>query len=183
MQGKDTLYEAKIETALGGVFYLINLGLSLNLYGDFTTPLQPGIPLNIWDFVALVGLQLLGEKIQSDPLWGLLAQLAGRDEHETPSQDFSAFHPPCSSTSEIAHWLSWLMPSLLARLSHALDLTGRDDLPHVLCEHHARVLVTATHVDIFLSLAELPIAIRLAGLDRNPGWVPAAGRFIAFHFE
>jgi hypothetical protein len=45
------------------------------------------------------------------------------------------------------------------------------------------VHVTATHVDVMLSLADLPIAIRFAGLDRNPGWIPAAGRYLAFHFE
>ena len=36
--------------------------------------------------------------------------------------------------------------------------------------------------DLTLSLADLPIELRLAGLDRDPGWVPAAGRYIAFHF-
>jgi hypothetical protein len=36
---------------------------------------------------------------------------------------------------------------------------------------------------INFALAELPIEIRIAGLDRDPGWVPAAGRFIAFHFH
>jgi hypothetical protein len=25
--------------------------------------------------------------------------------------------------------------------------------------------------------------VRLAGLDRDPGWVPAAGRRVAFHYE
>jgi hypothetical protein len=45
------------------------------------------------------------------------------------------------------------------------------------------VTVTATHLDVFFSLADLPIAIRLSGLDRDPGWTPAAARFIAFHFE
>jgi len=34
-----------------------------------------------------------------------------------------------------------------------------------------------------LSLTELPLEIRLAGLDRDPGWIPAAGRFLAFHFS
>jgi hypothetical protein len=43
-------------------------------------------------------------------------------------------------------------------------------------------MVTATRLDIMLRLDELPIQIRLAGLDRDPGWVPAAGRTIAFHF-
>ena len=61
---QDTLFDATIETTLGGLFYLINLSLFLNLYGDFTTPLQPGISLNIWDFVTLIGQQLLGEPIK-----------------------------------------------------------------------------------------------------------------------
>jgi hypothetical protein len=47
----------------------------------------------------------------------------------------------------------------------------------------ARVFVTSTHVDVVLSLAELPLEVRFAGLDRTPGWVPAAGRFVSFHFE
>src|SRR5205807_8456567 len=37
----------EIETQLGGLFYLINLALYLNLYGDFTMPEAPGIELNI----------------------------------------------------------------------------------------------------------------------------------------
>src|SRR5213076_1469870 len=32
-----------VETDLGGLFYLINVGLFLELYGDFTSPLRPGI--------------------------------------------------------------------------------------------------------------------------------------------
>src|SRR5262249_7410314 len=70
---------AECETQFGGVFYLINLGLYLGLYGDFTKPAEPGIELNIWDFVALVGRELCGEEIESDPVWPLLARLAGRE--------------------------------------------------------------------------------------------------------
>jgi hypothetical protein len=49
--------------------------------------------------------------------------------------------------------------------------------------HPARATASETQLDVFLSLDELPISIRVSGLDRNPGWVPAAGRFVAFHFE
>jgi hypothetical protein len=31
-------------------------------------------------------------------------------------------------------------------------------------------------------LATLPIELRIAGLDRDPGWIPSAGRSISFHF-
>src|SRR5436853_2754997 len=84
-------FEAQIETAMGGFFYLINLGLFLNLYGDFTTPAQQGIALSVWDFVALLGQQISGSKIESDPVWLLLAQLARRNQQQEPGGEF---HPP-----------------------------------------------------------------------------------------
>lgn len=85
--------------------------------------------------------------------------------------------------SPLSRWLDWLMPYIRARLLRALRLKDGDKLAHTLCEHAAHIIVTATHMDIFLSLDELPIEIRLAGLDRDPSWLPAAGRFITFHFE
>jgi hypothetical protein len=45
-----------------------------------------------------------------------------------------------------------------------------------------RVRVTATHVDVALSLQDVDLAVRLAGLDRDPGWVPMLGRIVLFHF-
>ena len=29
----------------------------------------------------------------------------------------------------------------------------------------------------------LPLAVRFAGLDRDPGWIPAAGCDVRFHFH
>ncbi len=241
---------APIETALGGIFYLVNVALSLNLYSDFTTPDQPGIDLPIWDFLTLVGERLLGDPMRADPIWSLLATLAGRDEQTPPGQ---AFEPPDEwrlppewlaafpesdewlwtldqgrlrvrhpeqftvldvrssgdpqqhlltelqpyntavhlrrqdaametwSDAPLDRWLAWLVPFVKARLKRALDMT--DDIPRLLLRHRAQVFVTTTRLDIVLSLDELPIEIRIAGLDCDPGWVPAAGRFIAFHFK
>jgi hypothetical protein len=189
--------EASVETAFGGVFYLMNFALYLNLYGDFSTPLQPGIALSPWDFLALVGEQIIGERIHVDPVWPLLAQLAGRDEGDVPGQDFNpsaewrlqmmeqwGYDDP-STPDQVTStpFIEWLMPFVLVRLMQALGLDQEHELTKVLCEHRANVHVTATHVDVMLSLADLPIAIRFAGLDRNPGWIPAAGRYLAFHFE
>ena len=78
----------QVETRLGGLFYLVNLGLYLGLYRDFTTPLQPGLALNLWDFLTLVGQQLLAGAYGDDPAWALLARLAGRDAEAAPGQDF-----------------------------------------------------------------------------------------------
>ena len=260
--GAVELLEAEFETELGGLFYLINLGLFLNLYGDFTTPLQPGISLSIWDFITLLGQQLLDAPIQADPIWVFLAHLADRAEQEPPSKDFEpptgwrvpaewllpfpgegawrwnasngrlqVQHPeqflaldlpldggdpveqleremqefadlwhagahlvndpvccdevPLVGTlpPQVECWLRWLMPYVRVRLQRALGLVSAGDIARVLCKHAARIILTATHLDILLSLAALPIEVRLSGLDRNPGWVPAAGRFVAFQFE
>ena len=248
------LPDAVIDTGLGGLFYLINLGLFLGLYGDFTTPAQPGIALSLWDFVALLGRQLVGEGRQQDPLWLLLARLAGRNGQEEPGNGFDPPHAwrlpeewlepfpesglwqwevahgrllvqhaeqfwvldvpsdagspieqlqyelqtyrgkaafelrraPLSNgidgSSPLKRWLGWLTSYVRARLQRALGVADTDELQHVLCEHQGRVYITPTHLDMALALEALPIEIRLAGLDRNPGWVPAAGRYIAFHF-
>jgi len=44
------------------------------------------------------------------------------------------------------------------------------------------VRVTSTHIDVVLSLETVDLAVRVAGLDRDPGWVPLLGRIVLFHF-
>jgi hypothetical protein len=239
-----------VDTALGGIFYLLNLGVYLGFYSDYSTPWKQELDLPIWDFVTIVGQELLGD-IPPDPVWGLLAQLAGRGENTPPGQSFvppdawhidpqwlAAFpatpsfdwwaankrlrvlHPagflvldtpldgdpapllddarthyginleknerrafPTPSADPLRRWLDWLMPYIQIRLRRALGLGADDDPAPMLCQHHARVYVTPTHLDVLLNLDTLPIEIRLAGLDRSPGWLPAAGRMITFHFE
>jgi hypothetical protein len=247
-------YEARIGTEFGGVFYLTNLALFLELYGDFTTPLAHGIDLPLWDFVALVGLDLCGERIRCDDVWALLRKLSGRDEWEEPGASFvppdewrvppgwltafpergawkwkteagrlrvrhprgflildvpssddargqlevetaaytphlrgplrrASFENACGEAGTVEWWLGRLMPYARARLGRALGVRGAGALGRLVCEHRARVCVTATRLDVTFSLAGLPLEVRLAGLDRDPGWVPAAGRRMAFHYE
>jgi hypothetical protein len=52
-----------------------------------------------------------------------------------------------------------------------------------LCARPARVYLTESHLDVSFSLTDLPVAVRLSGLDRDPGWVPAAGRYVTFRYE
>src|SRR5207253_118750 len=87
-----------VETRWGGAFYLINVGLRLGLYGDFTTPARPGLKLPIWDFIALLAAGLDGAEAAADPLWPLLAALAGRNETQTAA---FVFEPPAD----------WRLPS------------------------------------------------------------------------
>jgi hypothetical protein len=246
---------ARIETEFGGLFYLINLGLFLNLYGDFTTPLTPGLALPVWDFLALLGERLCGARVRDDAVWGLLAQLTGRGEDEPPGRDFAPedawrmppgwlapFREPCvwswSDEGErlrvrhaegflvldaplageelrleeellaykggarftlrrepsvvdgdelegdpLERWLNRLLHYVGARLRLALGVRDSEEAARLVCRHDARVSVTETRLDVTFALGRLPVEVRLSGLDRDPGWVPAAGRYVAFDYE
>jgi hypothetical protein len=83
----------------------------------------------------------------------------------------------------LARWLTRLTAYVRVRLRYALGRQSSRRVGQQLCALPARVALTTTHLDVFMSLRELPIAVRLSGLDRDPGWIPAAGRFVAFHFD
>ena len=194
----------EIETEFGGVCYFINLGLFLNLYGDFTTPLQPGLDLPIWDFVALVAQDILGDDVTRDPIWALLARLADRAEDEPPGAHFDptrnviarsvvgdeaisldgngdCFAPTGLAMTPLGIWLADLMSIIRPRLQLALGVST-EELPRYF-KQRARIVVSAVNFDAYFALADLPIEIRLSGLDRDPGWVPAAGRTVRFHYD
>lgn len=245
----------KVVTKYGGVFYLINLGLLLGLYGDFTSPTRPGISLSIWDFLALFGSSLAGERIMKDPIWPLLADLADRHVDTPPGRGFrpaSAWRVPphwldafpeqatCRWTAgggrlRVSHpagfpiidvpvrrvdilqqlekeltpyrlsrsirirrgrtkelpdskggasqWMKWFVPYAHARLLRGLGVNRRSELRKLICLHRARIVVTPTRLDVEFQLNSLPIQVRLGGLDRDPGWVPAAGRFVSFQYK
>jgi hypothetical protein len=243
--------ELVVETELAGVFYLLNLALYLDLYGDFSRPLEPGLALDPWDLLALLAPRLLDEPSGDDTLWRLLARLAGRGPRVRPGRGFRPprawrtpvkwlepfdhdgtwrwsaardtlrlVHPagfpvaavprtqappraqlerelrrlrplaptlqratlPVEPAQPLARWTNRVAAYADARLRRALGLGPDDSLDALLLRHHARVFVTPAHVDVTFRLADLPLEIRFAGLDRTPGWIPATGRFVAFHF-
>lgn len=246
----------QIETSYGGLFFLVNLALFLDLYGDFTAPAARGLPLDVWDFVALTGRKLAGKRVERDAVWSLLARLSGREEGTEPGEGFAPTdewrvpvewlkpfsrerewlwsaaegrlrvrHPAGFLVVDVAlrtkdarrqlaremrpyreasarlrlrrvetikrtrggtpraRWLERFAAYARARLHLALGTRAARTLARVLLERRARVFVTASHVDVVMSLAELPVEVRFAGLDRDPGWLPAAARHVAFHFE
>lgn len=244
--------EIVVETLFGGVFYLLNLGLHLNLYRDFSAAAQTEIDLNIWDFVALLGREFLGEKIEKDAVWQLLEQLAGRENGEELGHEFAppddwrmppewletfqtnekwlwksdgkrlvVRHPAGFTVADIKlsrdakihlenelkiygkilsqtaesddeeffehfsptkNWLKNLSEYARRRLVQALNLQTPEQINAILFERKATVAASATNLDVTFSLADLPFEVRLSGLDRNPGWIPAAGKFVKFHF-
>lgn len=130
---------------------------------------------------------------------------ARRDARDAPRQAQGAVHPyraghrfqlrsatttpACPLTSEpasgvhLARWCNWVMPYLTLRLAQALRIKPPMQVGPMLMHQPARLALSAARLDVYLPLAQLPVAVRMAGLDRNPGWVPAAGRTLAFHYE
>jgi hypothetical protein len=162
--------QTQIHTDLGGVFFLLNLALEQRLYGDFTRPADCGLPLSPWDLLALVGPRLLGRSMPDDPVWNLLARLAGRDR------------TPLRAPRAMRRWAIRLSARWRTALSARLDLPqGR--AAALLVELPAEVVCTPTRVEVRFQLIDLPVALRVAGLDRDPGWIPAAGRSVAFRFD
>ncbi|MCA3132774.1 MAG: hypothetical protein ACK5YW_09190 [Betaproteobacteria bacterium] len=245
-----------VATGYGGLFCLINAAIALGLYGDFTAPLEPGIELAPWDFLARAGEHLAGPAIRRDPIWALLADLAGRAPDSEPGLSFvppgnwrmptawlvpfagrrgawrwkvcggrlTVHHPAGFAVLDVARdacpaeaqvrremrpwreqfrfrlwhdadsagqpevhpierWTGWVMAYLRRRLAAGLGVRHPHRAARLLLRRPARITVSAARLDVHLELASLPVEVRLAGLDRDPGWVPAAGHHVAFHYD
>ncbi len=148
-----------IQSDCAGLFFLLNLFIAMELYSDFTSPAQRGLPYNIWHFLCRVARALTGEGLEDDPVWPFLETLAGDDEDTI---DDDALAP------------------LLERIREALSVF---ESPAFLIRRFARITTSPAHVDVYFSLPAHPIEIRMSGLDRDPGWIPAAARHVTFHFD
>lgn len=158
--------EIACETRFGGIFYVLNAALHMGLYGDFTQPRRRGLAASPWDFLAVCGRDRFGKRFVADPAWRLLAGLAGRAPEDEPGQDLD---PEC-------------VRRVMERIALALGERRPRRAIAKLVLADASVIDTGTRVDVHLALARLPLCVRYAGLDRDPGWIPAAGRRVAFHF-
>ncbi|HQU81630.1 MAG TPA: hypothetical protein PKY59_00800 [Pyrinomonadaceae bacterium] len=249
LEDQTEVEEFTFYTQFGGIFYLLNLGLFLDLYRDFTESAADEIDLNIWDFVALLAFDFLGNEFEKDKVWEFLNDLKGNDEAVEnefyPEKDWristdwlqtfqnqrrwfwcknsnrlivrhpsnfnvidveidrkienqfekelenyrqffdeiekiEVFEYPKSTVFE--RWLKNLTDYIKARLLQVLNLKIVAEINEVLFRKNARVNVSATHLEIYFNLADLPLSVRFSGLDRDPGWIPAVGKFVKFHF-
>jgi hypothetical protein len=154
----------RLRTDFAGVFYLANVALALELYGDFTEPARPELPCLFWDFLALAAEWLLPAAaradLRADPLWSWLAARSGRAPEEVPAG---------------ADWVATLMPRIEQRLERALGAEPARILRQV-----GTIVRRGSRVDVHCSLTLHPFDVRLAGLDRDLGWIPAAGADLRF---
>ncbi|MGB5020442.1 hypothetical protein [Sphingorhabdus sp.] len=90
----------------------------------------------------------------------------------------SFWQPRPIPRSASARWVACLVEFLRFRLSLACDGMALDQLALP-----AAIEIGIERIDCYFTLAAFPIEIRMAGLDRNPGWLPTEGRALAFHFS
>jgi hypothetical protein len=122
-----------------------------------------------------------GFPLADSPLPGRKGWRAGgrrKDRRQRPSAALSQSGRQLPS-AQPARWLACLALYLDARIQRATD-DPELGLSSLAIPGHCRI--GADRIDIDLALADLPLPLRLAGLDRDPGWLPPEGRAIAFHF-
>ena len=200
-------------TALGGVLYLINLLGRLDLLHNWQEEEVLAEFVSGWAMVEALAHCLLWygglhESYRNDAIWHVLALLDGREPgtpvvtglpealpalarqwFATGSEEISYSRAAASllirPDEQVLDWLvrvSGFVYRLLARmLEISPDEPGR--LVQLALCHPGQLIANRTHVDLHMSLEESNIAVRRAGLDGDPGWVPDLGRIVYFHFE
>lgn len=151
----------RTDTPHAGLFFLLNAAIGLGWYGDFTQPQHQGLAASPWQLLRAAGQALVGPSWRDDPLH---AWLMAMDTNPLP---WAELRP--------------LWPKLRARLSLAMGLPRTQAVQLTVCLP-GQMRLRPGRVDVHASLAQLPLAVRMAGLDRDIGWLPAAGLDIRFHF-
>jgi hypothetical protein len=183
--------ESGIATGIGGIWYLVNVLVDLDwvpteevlnrwhklqglaqafLGGSGDGQPSPPTPLPQGEGSSPnVGADGIGRPPGlPDVVWGVLAGLA---EDEVPE-------------AVLDRWVNTALPQVDRYLSDRLELpeSPREVMAAILREP-ATLYVTRTHIDVLFSLEQIRLDVRMAGLDRDPGWVPELARVIAFHYE
>lgn len=207
-----SLAETAIHSRLGGVFYLINVLLALDIPAGLA-----GEQGQVSPWVALEGVArlLLAAAVDGDicyakdGLWELLAGLNGRSATKSvatlplghdftpspPTQPLTAWPPPAplpplaadnpllaAIAPSFLNWLQFVTPFVLGQLQQTVPDLLIPSITSLLAIP-ARIYATHTHLDVILPLEAIALPVRLAGLDFDPGWLPRWGRVVLFHYE
>ena len=79
-----------------------------------------------------------------------------------------------SGLAVLNHWLHAI--SCYTRLYACMNIR------QIVCRN-GKISVTPTHVDLFYTMNQIDINIRMAGIDIDPGWVSWLGKIITIYYE
>ncbi|HYH82811.1 MAG TPA: hypothetical protein VEX86_23660 [Longimicrobium sp.] len=206
-----TIEAAETMSAACGVFYLVNVVRSLGFFRALDAHFRLPSVVGGWGWIELLARALLGPRaagLAHDPVWRVLAGLDGRDAEEpvgtgflapavwTLPGDWAAIlrdaggaapapSPPLGidPSPELGRFLDLVVPFVRLRLEAALRAGGANEaLESALVRRIGRIQATRAHVDVRMEMDQVSVAVRVAGLDANPGWVPELARVVTFHF-
>jgi hypothetical protein len=132
----------------------------------------------------MAGADFLGpDHVQIPAAW---ARWLGADSVAGQRVDLAGVAPLegpllAGASRDIRRWLAVVTPLLRQMLERALG--GGEDPVAVLLLRRSQLYVTSSHVDLVLPLDAVTLPVRIAGLDFDPGWLPAFGRVVRFHYE
>jgi hypothetical protein len=125
-------------------------------------------------FLTLDALQESPEWLAGDPSPAPL----GRAQRRAWRQNAAVCVAGLNISPPLRRFLHFILPYARWRLRRAL---GEANLVEVL-SRKGMLYVTHSHVDLAMTMDQISLPARLAGLDADPGWVPLLGRVIRFHF-
>lgn len=118
---------------------------------------------------------------------------AYKEQGMTADWYFGESLPPASLDAGLSTFLSentiWWLERVLGFVRYLLarvlgeSAPGTNNLAEIMLCKHGQLSAGRTHIDLHMSLEQISIAIRRAGLDRDPGWIPDLGRIVLFHFD
>ena len=160
------------------------------LYPDFTRPRDAGFPLPIWQLLAALGAQWLGAAaVRRDPLWRALLSRSAARPRLKPAQ-LADWWPLAGGEPQgaagLAAWLRGYSLALRQRLLLRLAIDDADFNAALTAqpgERPARVWLSEAEIVAVFDLNHHPLVWRLAGLDRDPGFLPSAGMSLRYRFE
>jgi hypothetical protein len=85
----------------------------------------------------------------------------------------------------VERFLRYVIPYIQWRIGQALALE-RESQPKEIADLlycRARIYLTSSHVDLVTDIDNISISARVAGLDKDPGWLPQFGKVVLFHYE
>jgi hypothetical protein len=154
------------------LLFLVNALLEDGLYPDFTRPRDPGLPVPLWALLAELAA-----------CWRVAPLPATLTARALPWQLPAAL--PAAPGAAAGPWSQWLPAyarALRRRLCRRLGLRASQWPQALTLPRPARLWLSEAEVVAEFDLAGHDLAWRLAGLDRDPGWLPAAGCSLRFRF-
>jgi len=174
------------------VLMLVNCLLGDGIYPDFTRPRDPGFPLPIWSLLPQLAEALIGPAARADPLWPCLSQRgqalpqrpfgALASDWPLPTQALRPRRLRHAGRHSLQRWVAAYAELLRGRLQTVLGLP-RAGIGQALQGPPARLWLSAAEIVVEFALDAHPVEWRLAGLDRDPGYLPSAGCSLRFRFD